>query len=67
MQNTNISNQKDAFTDVADLLQQSQSENTGNNGNNSTTSQPTSTPSPTVVGQSGETINLGIGSFFKQK
>ncbi len=62
-----MTQQKDAFTDVASVLQGGTSSNNGSNGNNSNSNNSGKQPAGTVTGTNGETITLGINGGIKQK
>lgn len=62
-----MTQQKDAFTDVASALQGGSSTNTGSNGNNSNSDNSGKQPAQTVTGTNGETVTLGLNRDTKQK
>lgn len=62
-----MTQQKDAFTDVASALQSGTNTNNGSNGNNSNNNNSDKQPAMTVTGTNGETVTLGINGGIKQK
>jgi hypothetical protein len=62
-----MTQQKDAFTDVASALQGNTNTNNGSNGNNSNNNNSDNQPTGTVIGTNGETVTLGINGNVNKK